>query len=57
MNSSHVFGGTNDYYFVCFSDETNTFKGATKKFYQLFNMPLEEKLVNCTFPPVKVADA
>ena len=28
-------------------DETQRFKTATKKFMKLFNMPKEEKLVNC----------
>ena len=30
-------------------DDSIQFKGAAKKFYKLFSMPTEEKLVNCMY--------
>jgi hypothetical protein len=36
---------------ICYitDEETVKFKTATRKFMKLFNMPNEEKLVNCKF--------
>ena len=37
-------------------DDSVTFRGAVKKFQTLFNMPPEEKLVNCNYSIIRVLD-
>ena len=39
--------------YLLLDQDSAKFKGAMKKFYKLFGMPKEEKLVNCKYLPLK----
>ena len=38
---------SSNFVIISIDDDSASFRGAVKKFQKLFNMPPEEKLVNC----------